>query len=56
MRAIAIVTIVIGIGWDSWLISQTPENHALVVLAKSRTVAAVAWARKYLVVASTARG
>jgi len=30
--------------------------HALVVLAKRIIAAAVAWVRKYLVVASTARG
>jgi len=56
LRAMAIVIIVMGIGWESWLISHTPENQALVVLANSRAVAAVAWARKYLAVASTARG
>ena len=56
LRAMAIVIMVMGMGWESWLISHTPENQALVVLAKSRAVAAVDWARKYLAVASTARG
>lgn len=42
LRAMAIVIMVMGTGWESWLISHTPENQALVVLAKSSTVAAVA--------------
>lgn len=33
-----------------------PVSHAFVVLANSSMAAAVAWVRKYLVVASTARG
>lgn len=36
--------------------SHCPVNHAFVVLAKRSMAAAVACARKYLVVASTARG
>lgn len=36
--------------------SHCPESQALVVLANSSIAAAVAWVRKYLVVASTARG
>lgn len=36
--------------------SHCPVSQALVVLAKSSMAAAVAWVRKYLVVASTARG
>lgn len=36
--------------------SQCPEIQALVVLANRSTAAAVAWIRKYLVAASTARG
>lgn len=36
--------------------SHCPDNQALVVLAKSSMAAAVACVRKYLVVASTARG
>jgi len=35
---------------------HSPVIHALVVLAKRIIAAAVAWVRKYLVVASTARG
>lgn len=33
-----------------------PVSQALVVLANSNIAAAVAWVRKYFVVASTARG
>ncbi len=36
--------------------SHCPVSQALVVLAKSSMAAAVAWVKKYLVVASTARG
>lgn len=36
--------------------SHCPVNHAFVVQANRIVVAAVAWVRKYLVVASTARG
>ena len=36
--------------------SHCPVSQALVVLAKRSMAAAVAWVRKYLVVASTARG
>lgn len=35
---------------------HSPVSHALVVLANKIIAAAVAWVRKYLVVASTARG
>lgn len=35
---------------------HSPISHALVVVANSIVAAAVAWVRKYLVVASTARG
>lgn len=52
----AIVTAVAGRGWDSWRIFHSPVIHALVVLANKIIAAAVAWVRKYLVVASTARG
>lgn len=38
------------------MISHCPEAHALVVLANRIMAAAVAWIRKYLVVASMARG
>lgn len=43
-------------GWDSWWISHSPTSQALVVLAKRIIAAAVAWVKKYLVVASIARG
>lgn len=36
--------------------SHCPVNQAFVVLANNSMAAAVAWVRKYLVVASTARG
>ncbi len=48
--------IVIGRGWDICWMSHCPVSQALVVLAKSNMAAAVAWVKKYLVVASTARG
>lgn len=47
---------VVGRGWDICWMSHWPESHALVVLAKRSMAAAVAWARKYFVAASTARG
>ena len=50
------MTMVVGIGWDICWTSHCPANQAFVTLANSRTAAAVAWARKYLVAASTARG
>lgn len=43
-------------GWAISVISQRPVNQALVMLANKITAAAVDWVRKYLVVASTARG
>lgn len=47
---------VVGTGWViSWMF-HWPVSHALVVLANRRVAAAVACVRKYLVVASTARG
>lgn len=36
--------------------SHCPVNHAFVMLANIRVAAAVAWARKYFVAASIARG
>lgn len=45
-----------AMGWESWVISHCPVIHALVVLANRSIAAAVACVRKYLVVASTARG
>lgn len=48
--------IVVGMGWVICSILHSPVSQALVVLANSSIAAAVAWVRKYLVVASTARG
>ena len=50
------VTAVAGNGCDSWRMFHSPVIQALVVLANKIKAAAVAWVRKYLVVASTARG
>lgn len=47
---------VVARGWDSWWISHSPTSQALVVLAKRIIAAAVACVKKYLVVASIARG
>lgn len=55
-RARAIIIIVEGMGWVICCSSHCPVNQALVVLANRSMAAAVAWVRKYLVVASTARG
>lgn len=46
----------IGSGWFNWSMSHCPTSQALVTAAKSRADAAVAWAIKYLVAASVARG
>lgn len=56
LRARAITIAVVGRGWDSWIMFHSPVIQALVVLAKRIMAAAVACVRKYLVVASTARG
>lgn len=50
------MTIALAMGFDISFISQLPVSQALVVLAKRIMAAAVAWVRKYFVVASTARG
>ena len=55
-RARAMIIIVEGTGCDICCSSHSPVSQALVVLAKSNIAAAVACVRKYLVVASTARG
>lgn len=39
-----------------WVIFHSPVSHALVIVANRIVAAAVAWMRKYLVAASTARG
>lgn len=43
-------------GWDKLLMSHSPIIHAFVVAANKIMAAAVACVRKYLIVASTARG
>lgn len=50
------MAIVVATGCDRCKISHSPVSQALVVLANRIVAAAVAWVRKYLVVASTARG
>jgi len=55
-RARARVIIVIGRGWAICWMSHCPVSQAFVVLAKSNMAAPVACVKKYLVVASTARG
>jgi len=50
------VIIVAVRGCDTSSMAHCPVSQALVVPAKRRTAAPVAWVRKYLVVASTARG
>jgi len=55
-KARAMVIIVTGRGCVICWMSHWPVNQALVVLANKSMAAAVAWVRKYLVVASTARG
>lgn len=50
------VMIAFGRGWDIWLMSHCPSIQAFVTAANMSVAAAVAWAKKYLVVASMARG
>lgn len=40
----------------SWVMSHCPEDQALMVLENRIIVDATAWTRKYLIVASIARG
>lgn len=54
--AIAAVNRRQDVGCVSWVISHCPVNQALVMLEKSMSVEAVACTRKYLIVASMARG
>lgn len=56
LRARAMMTAVVARGCESWRIFHSPVIQALVVLANRIRAAAVAWVRKYLVAASTARG
>lgn len=52
----AIVASMVAIGWVKQLMFHSPVAQALIVLANRMVAAAAACARKYLVVASTARG
>lgn len=55
-RARAVMAIEVIMGWAICCSSHCPVSHALVVLANRSMAAAVACVRKYLVVASIARG
>lgn len=55
-NARAVIVIVEAMGWDKLLMSHSPVIHAFVVAANRIIAAAVAWVRKYFVVASIARG
>lgn len=54
--AIATVNSREEVGWASWVMSHWPVDHAFVMLENRRRAEAVACTRKYLTVASTARG
>lgn len=56
LSAKAAMIIVLAIGLEILSMLHWPVIQALVVLANRITAAAVAWVRKYFVVASTARG
>ena len=56
LSARAVITIVLAMGFDMLFISHSPVIQAFVVLANRIMAAAVAWVKKYFVVASTARG
>lgn len=56
LSARAVMIIVLAIGFDMLFMSHSPVIQAFVVLANIIIAAAVAWVRKYFVVASTARG
>lgn len=56
LSARAAINIVLERGSDRLLMLHSPVIQALVVLANRIIAAAVAWVRKYFVVASTARG
>lgn len=56
LSARAVIIIALAIGFDILFISHSPVIQAFVVLANIIIAAAVAWVRKYFVVASTARG
>lgn len=56
LRARARIIMVVGRGCVICWISHWPESHAFVTPANRSIAAAAACVRKYLVVASTARG
>ena len=56
LSARAVIIIALAMGFDILFISHSPVTQAFVVLANRIMAAAVAWVRKYFVVASTARG
>lgn len=56
LSARAVMNIVLAMGFDRSLMLHSPVIQAFVVLANKIIAAAVAWVRKYFVVASTARG
>lgn len=56
LSAKAVMIIVLAMGFDMLLMSHCPVIQAFVVLANRIMAAAVAWVKKYFVVASTARG
>lgn len=56
LSARAAVNIVLATGLERLLMVHSPVSQAFVVLANKIIAAAVAWVKKYLVVASTARG
>lgn len=53
---IAIVSRMHDVGWVSWVISHCPVAQALDILENKSRADAVACTRKYLIVASIARG
>lgn len=56
LSARAVMIIVLAMGLDILFMSHSPVIQAFVVLANMIIAAAVAWVKKYFVVASTARG
>lgn len=56
LRARAAIISVVEAWCDEWLMFHSPVIHAFIELANRMVAAAVACARKYFVVASTARG
>lgn len=52
----AMVRIIEDIGLIMFVTVHWPEDARLIVIARSRSMDAVAWVRKYLVAASVERG